>query len=265
MGAGFVFSQSYGVLGVYTANWYFEVPATHWPPCALQEVCSLGRWQCRLEPLLAQWPVFLLPDSCFEAVSWHVHNGTVCVAVCGCVCVCGCVLRAVCLLAMAVCASAKRGSQGDGGVCVGLAGRYPVLEAIDTALQQQGLRVMVLLRFSPLVPYNVFNYVAGATAVSLKDYTLGCVGMIPGVIAFVYFGTLFTSATAAASSQGSIPAWAKWTLLSVGAVASVAAIYFVTAYSRRELRRLVLQQRSPGGALMVDARDRNRRSDGPRV
>ena len=122
-------------------------------------------------------------------------------------------------------------------------GLYPVLTAIDSALQQQGLRVMILLRFSPIVPYNVFNYVAGVTAVSLGDYTLGCVGMLPGVVVFVYFGTLVTSAQDAASSASSTPVWLRWLLIGVGVVASVAAICIVTAYSRRELKRVVAGQR----------------------
>ena len=50
--------------------------------------------------------------------------------------------------------------------------RFRLASAVDAALAHDGLRVMLLLRLAPLIPYNAFNYVIAATAVSLRDYTL---------------------------------------------------------------------------------------------
>ena len=71
--------------------------------------------------------------------------------------------------------------------------KYKVMSAINKALELQGLKVMVLLRLSPVIPFNAFNYVAGLTLVSLRDYTIALLGMIPGVIAFTLFGALASS------------------------------------------------------------------------
>ena len=46
----------------------------------------------------------------------------------------------------------------------------------------------MLLRLSPLIPFNALNYASGVLSVSFWDYTVGCVGMIPGCAAFVYLG-----------------------------------------------------------------------------
>jgi uncharacterized membrane protein YdjX (TVP38/TMEM64 family) len=37
--------------------------------------------------------------------------------------------------------------------------RFPVSRAVDSALQHDGLKIMLLLRLSPLVPFTALNYV----------------------------------------------------------------------------------------------------------
>lgn len=69
-----------------------------------------------------------------------------------------------------------------------LAKRYRILSAVNTAIERNGVKVMILLRLSPLVPFSGFNFIAGLTKVSLRDYLLGTVGIIPGTLAFVYIG-----------------------------------------------------------------------------
>ncbi|CAN0218014.1 unnamed protein product, partial [Hapterophycus canaliculatus] len=66
--------------------------------------------------------------------------------------------------------------------------RYRILGAVNTAIERNGIKVMILLRLSPLVPFNGFNFIAGLTKVSLREYLVGTVGIIPGTLAFVYIG-----------------------------------------------------------------------------
>lgn len=66
--------------------------------------------------------------------------------------------------------------------------RYRILSAVNTAIERNGVKVMILLRLSPLVPFSGFNFIAGLTKVSLRDYLLGTVGIVPGTLAFVYIG-----------------------------------------------------------------------------
>lgn len=41
----------------------------------------------------------------------------------------------------------------------------------------------------PIVPFNVLNYVAGVSALSLRDYVLAtAVGILPGAFAYVALG-----------------------------------------------------------------------------
>lgn len=62
--------------------------------------------------------------------------------------------------------------------------------AIEAAVAREGFKIVLLTRLSPLFPFNLLNYAFGITQVSLKDYVLGSVGMIPGTIMYVYIGSL---------------------------------------------------------------------------
>ena len=70
---------------------------------------------------------------------------------------------------------------------------YPKFAAIDKAVAKEGFKIVFLTRLSPLFPFNLLNYAFGITQVSLKDYVLGSVGMIPGTILYVYIGSLIGS------------------------------------------------------------------------
>lgn len=65
----------------------------------------------------------------------------------------------------------------------------PRLSEIDAALGRQGLKAVLVVRLVPLFPFNVLNYVLGATAVGLRPYVLGtAVGIVPGALAFASLG-----------------------------------------------------------------------------
>ncbi|MFM7437873.1 MAG: TVP38/TMEM64 family protein, partial [Snowella sp.] len=63
-------------------------------------------------------------------------------------------------------------------------------KAIDQAVGQEGFKIVLLTRLSPIFPFFLLNYAYGITGVSLKDYAIASVGMIPGTITFVYIGSL---------------------------------------------------------------------------
>lgn len=55
-------------------------------------------------------------------------------------------------------------------------------------MKDKGLRIFLLLRLSPIIPYNALNYMAGATAVTFRAYTLALIGLLPGTALYVFVG-----------------------------------------------------------------------------
>lgn len=65
---------------------------------------------------------------------------------------------------------------------------------IDQAICADGLRVVLLVRASPLHPFSVFNYLFGLTSVKFRDYFIGsAIAMTPTTIMEVYMGTAVKS------------------------------------------------------------------------
>ena len=60
--------------------------------------------------------------------------------------------------------------------------------AIDRAIGTEGRKIVLLLRLSPVFPFNLLNYALGLTRVRFADYLVASVGMLPGTLLYVYYG-----------------------------------------------------------------------------
>ena len=100
-------------------------------------------------------------------------------------------------------------------------------KALDHAIKTEGLKVVILLRLCPLVPFTYFNYVMGITSVSFFDYAVGSIGMIPGTIVYVFVGTTIGSIQDAASGNYDAGP-AGLILLIVGSILACVAIIYVS-------------------------------------
>ena len=111
--------------------------------------------------------------------------------------------------------------------------------AVDRAVGKEGLKIVLLLRLSPVFPFNVLNYGLGLTGVSLKDYVLASVGMIPGTVMYVYLGSLVGDlATLGAGEAPSNPV-VTWAIRIIGLLATVAVTLYVTRVARKALAEAV--------------------------
>ncbi|PZD73883.1 TVP38/TMEM64 family inner membrane protein YdjZ [Acaryochloris thomasi RCC1774] len=111
--------------------------------------------------------------------------------------------------------------------------------AIDQAVGREGFKIVLLTRLSPIFPFNLLNYGLGVTGVSFRDYILGCVGMIPGTIMYVYIGSLAGSiAMIGAEDQPTDPT-VQWAIRIIGFIATVAVTLYVTRIARKALQEAV--------------------------
>jgi uncharacterized membrane protein YdjX (TVP38/TMEM64 family) len=122
--------------------------------------------------------------------------------------------------------------------------KWRITAAIDAALATDGLRVMVLLRLSPLVPYNVFNYLIAATSVSFRAYSAALFAMIPATFGYVYLGATVAEAASAAmagaesTNAGSEAQTIRILSLSIGAACTVLAVAAISVVAKRHLNHL---------------------------
>lgn len=94
-------------------------------------------------------------------------------------------------------------------------------QRIDRIIGEEGGKMVVLMRLSPLLPFNVLNYALGISRVGFIAYLLGSVGMIPGTLLYVYYGKLAGDLTAFGGRE--VERGAEYYLvLAVGLIATIA-------------------------------------------
>lgn len=112
---------------------------------------------------------------------------------------------------------------------------YKKFAIIDKAVSKEGLKIVLLVRLSPLFPFNLLNYALGITSVSFQDYLIGSVGMIPGTIMYVYFGSLVGDIALIGSKNQPGNIILHWVIQIMGLIATIAVTVYVTKIAKKAL------------------------------
>lgn len=110
---------------------------------------------------------------------------------------------------------------------------------IDDAIGKQGWKMVGLLRLSPLIPFNLSNYLYGLTAIAFVPYVIASfVGMLPGTLLYVYLGTVGKiGLEASKGGGGGGRSTLEYVFLGVGLVATIVVTIIVTRVARAALKK----------------------------
>ena len=116
--------------------------------------------------------------------------------------------------------------------------RFKVLAAFDQALQQNGFKVVVLMWLQPVfIPFVYLNLGLGVTQVRLRDFILGTwVGMLPGIILYVYVGSLVRDVSELSLMKLSKLGQTHSLMLWLGFVATVLLVTLLTRLAKQSLQ-----------------------------
>jgi uncharacterized membrane protein YdjX (TVP38/TMEM64 family) len=115
---------------------------------------------------------------------------------------------------------------------------YPRFHALYRAIDKEGFKTVVLVRLVPIFPFGMLNYGFSVTRVPFWKYVLASwVGMFPGTVMYVYFGSAAESLTRVLAGEVERTAMQN-TLFIVGGVAAVLVTVFLTRRAKRELDEL---------------------------
>ena len=108
---------------------------------------------------------------------------------------------------------------------------------IDSAVGRQGAMLIFLLRLSPVIPFNLSNYLYGLTSVKFWPYVLASwIGMMPGTLLYVYLGTIGKVGLEASKGGGAGRSLLQYVFLGVGLIATIAVTVIVTRIAKRALK-----------------------------
>ena len=112
----------------------------------------------------------------------------------------------------------------------------PKLQAVEQAVSREGLKLVLLTRLSPAFPFSLLNLAYGLSEVSLRDYTLGLVGILPGTILFCGLGALAGDVARFGEVLSGEADAGTWALRITGLLATVAVVWLVGRAARRALQ-----------------------------
>lgn len=111
----------------------------------------------------------------------------------------------------------------------------PKFKAIDDAVAAGSFKMVILIRLSPIFPFNLINYAFGLTKVRFKDYLLASwIGMMPGTVMYVYLGSVAGDLTSIGTKHGSKTP-VEWMLYGLGLLATIAVSIYATRIARKAL------------------------------
>jgi uncharacterized membrane protein YdjX (TVP38/TMEM64 family) len=116
---------------------------------------------------------------------------------------------------------------------------------IELALGRAGVRLVGLLRATPVLPQNLLGFALGTTSLPLRSYLLGSVGIVPMLVLHTYAGSSVARVEEIFASTGN-----AWTAAAGLAVSGV-AVWLVTRTASRVLRES-LDEKSGEEPLPVD-------------
>jgi uncharacterized membrane protein YdjX (TVP38/TMEM64 family) len=102
-------------------------------------------------------------------------------------------------------------------------------------VSREGLKLVLLTRLSPAFPFSLLNLAYGLSQVSLRDYTLGLIGILPGTVLFCALGALAGDVARFGAVLSGRADPATWALRVLGVVATVVVVALVGNAARQAL------------------------------
>ncbi|CAL5183863.1 unnamed protein product [Lathyrus oleraceus] len=118
---------------------------------------------------------------------------------------------------------------------------YPQFKSVATAIRRSGFKIVLLLRFVPLLPFNMLNYLLSVTPVSLVEYMLASwLGMMPITLALVYVGTTLKDLSDVTHGWSEFSK-TRWAFIIIGLVVSVVLMICVTKVAKSALDKALAE------------------------
>ena len=111
------------------------------------------------------------------------------------------------------------------------------MAAVGRAVAGKGFTVVLLLRLSPVFPYNLLNYALGLSGIRYRDFLMGSIGMLPGTFLYTYYGKVVGDVAALVAGASAPRGPEYYVLLGLGLAATVAVTVVITRAARAALAR----------------------------
>merc|ERR1712166_1658175 len=115
-------------------------------------------------------------------------------------------------------------------------------------------------RLSPIIPFNVLNYVSGITGIKLFDYCIACIGMLPGTILYVFLGSSAGSLSEIGGNEEEIDEIEEKNdktvtiiVIVVGIIFGILAVGVTPYYAKQEFNKVIAQKEAEEAEEALEA------------
>lgn len=116
---------------------------------------------------------------------------------------------------------------------------YPRAQAVNTAVSDDGFRVVFLLRLASILPFIPLSYLLGMSRMSIRQYVLATwTGLLPGTVLYVFTGSL-VSEVSQLSESGETVSHITWALTIAGGIVVIITLTMIARRARRVLNQKV--------------------------
>jgi uncharacterized membrane protein YdjX (TVP38/TMEM64 family) len=109
--------------------------------------------------------------------------------------------------------------------------------AVRSAVVDDALWVMFLLRLSPVVPYVLLNYALAFSGVTYRHFFMASLGMLPAIVMYVYYGKIVGDVAKIAAGVSPPRGPEYYALLVAGLIATILVSTSVTRAARRAMNK----------------------------
>jgi uncharacterized membrane protein YdjX (TVP38/TMEM64 family) len=115
--------------------------------------------------------------------------------------------------------------------------RNRTFRAIDLAIEEEGWKVVALLRLCP-IPFGLANYFYGLTGIRFQPYLWTTIlGSLPSVVLFCYVGSAGRASLEALATGNFHKGAGEIILLVLSVAATIAALIFLPRFARRAVEK----------------------------
>ena len=115
---------------------------------------------------------------------------------------------------------------------------FPKLHLVQKAVSREGLKLVVLTRLSPAFPFSILNFVYGLSEISVRDYSLGLIGILPGTLLFCSLGALAGDIAHFGDVLSDRTNTISYAFKLIGLLATITAVWVVSRIARNALKEL---------------------------
>ncbi|CAL9088074.1 unnamed protein product [Musa acuminata var. zebrina] len=118
---------------------------------------------------------------------------------------------------------------------------YAKFQAVAIAIERSGFKIVLLLRLTPLLPFNMLNYLLSVTPIGIGEYMMASfLGMMPITFALVYVGTTLKDLADVTHGWSELSP-TRWVLIISGLVISAILITCVTRVAKASLEKALAE------------------------